>query len=190
MGVMDHALAGAMHGPLRFPEARRFLISGTLKSGENASVSLDVDGKVTGLGRMKNVGEKYLQRNSDQGRHKGGNLPGRGAGGRRADHSRVAGTAAAGKHAVLVAAPAVAGRPGRTATMAGGQAGTGPMTMGAARRLDTGRGQIAQGQEKNRADNDGPDKAMKGGGPFHKYILARYGRKGKNFPGKPVSMGI
>ncbi len=169
------------------PEARRFLISGTLKSGAKATVSLDVDGKVTRLGGMKNVGGKYLQRNRDQGRHTGGNLPDRGAGGRRADHGRVAGTAAAGKHTVLVAGPAVAGRPGRTATMAGGQAGAGPMTMGTARRLDTGRGQIAQGQEKNRADNDGPDKAMKGGGPFHKFILARYERKGKDSPGKPVS---
>ena len=148
MGVMGHALAGAMHGAFMPFGATSSLISVVLTTGETAAVSLDVDGKVTGLGRMKNVGEKYLQRNSDQGRQKGGNLPGRGAGGRRADHGRVAGTAAAGKHAVLVAAPAVAGRPGRTATMAGGQAGTGPMTMRAARRLDTGRGQIAQGQKR------------------------------------------
>jgi hypothetical protein len=58
------------------------------------------------------------------------------------------------------------------------------MAMGAAGRLDTGRGQVAQRQKKNRADNDGPDQAMQGGGPSHYFILATYEIKSKASPGK------
>lgn len=185
LGVAPRQTQDRVH----LPEAKRFIILNP-ETRRIGTITRDLDRQATLLGRVENVGRKEFDRHGDHGKVIGGSLPGGGADSRRRDKGQIAGTAAAGNHAAVTAGPAGAGTPGRTATMVGSQAGTGPMTMGAAGRLDTGRGQVAQGQGKNRADNDGPDKAMNGGGPFHRYILARCERKGKDSPGKPGRIWI
>ena len=109
------------------------------------------------------------------------NVPGGGAGSKCGDESQVAGTATASKQAAVAGGPAGAGHPRRTATMAGHNAGSGPMTLGAINRLGRDCGKIAQRQEKHRTTNDGPHKVTKYRGPSHNnFMISRPFLKGKH----------
>jgi hypothetical protein len=116
---------------------------------------------------MENIGGKEFDRYGDHGKGIGGDLPGGGAGSWGGDEGLATGAAAARVHAALAGGTAVAGHARGTARMAGNNAGTGWMTMGAIYRLGRDCAKTAQRQEKNRTSDDGQDQVTRCCGPFH-----------------------
>lgn len=163
----------------------------TPKPGETGIVKLAGDRKLMRLGGMEDVGGKQLHKNCDHDLNIWRSVPGGYSGSRCGDEGRAARTAAASKQAAVAGGPAGAGHPRRTATMAGDNAGSGGMTLGAINRLGSDCGKIAQRQEKHRTTNDGPHKVTKYRGPFHsKFILPRSCIKGKDSLVKPANAKV